>query len=461
MRNGKWIGLLAVAATFLFAGCSGSVEVGPVPTITPRPTVTPAPTPTPVVIVESDKTEVKEESVYDTKKFKEYYEKENRLPQLDEAYKDLFTVGLEALQIDITDPKRQAIVKEHFNSLSVKNDLSPNYLMDLEATVASGDLNRIALDFSGADVILKFAQENNIPVRGPKLITNETPAWAFTKDFSEDQVAEGVDETGAKVTTIEYAEPDVIMARMENYITDVITYCNTNYPGLVISWDILDDVINANERHEKKYRTSSYWYQGLGDDYLVKACEIARKVATKEQKLFWTQDALDEKATLYAAVDFINMLKSQNLIDGVGIQMHYNPNGPNVFLIDDMFDKLVATGAEIHITEFFVDTNEGQENDLTLTKEELYAKATKRYKNLMTTITNYEIKKSYDIVSLTLEGLTDDTSYLNEPKEYTDIATGEMVYGVRCISYPYLFDEEVNVKECFFSFLRDVSIKGY
>ena len=177
--------------------------------------------------------------------------------------------------------------------------------------------------------------------------------------------------------------------------------------------------------------------------------------------MFWTQDALDEKATLYAAVDFINMLKSQNLIDGVGIQMHYNPNGPNVFLIDDMFDKLVATGAEIHITEFFVDTNEGQVNDLELTKEELYAKATKRYKNLMTTICNYELKKSYDIVNITLEGLTDETSYLNEPKEYEDIVTGEMMYGVQKVSYPYLFDNEVNVKECFFSFLRDVSIKGY
>lgn len=461
MRKGHLFGLLGLAATFLFVGCSGSVEIGPVPTITPRPTVTPAPTPTPVVVVETPgETEVKEESVYDTKKFKEYYEKENKLPQLKEAYKELFAVGLDVLQIDVTDPNRRAIVLEQFNTISVKEDLSPTVLIDQEATVASGDLNRVVLDFSGADVILKFAQENNIPVRGPKLITNETPAWVFTKDFSEDQVSEGVDETGAKVTNIEYADPEVIMARMENYITDIITYCNTNYPGVVVSWDVLDDPLNAGERHEKKYRTSSYWYQGIGEEYLVKACEIARACATEEQKLFFSQDALDENATLSGAKPFATMLKEKNLIDGVAIQMHDSSNGPNVFLLETMFKDLSAIGLEIHVTEFYVDSNEGNSDDVDKTQEELLARCMKRYKNMSTTFANME-KKGYDIINLTFEGLTDETSSLNQAKEYTDVATGQVVFGVRNWSYPYLFDEELNVKDNFFAILGDVSIKGY
>ncbi len=461
MKNGKWFGLLAVATTFLFVGCSGSVEVGPVPTITPRPTVTPAPTPTPVVIVESGKDEVKEESVYDTKKYKEYYEKENELPQLDEAYKDLFTVGLDVLQIDITDAKRQEIVKEQFNSISVKEDLSPNYFMDYEATIASGDLTRVALDFSGADVILKFAQENNISVRGPKLITNETPAWVFTKDFSEDQVVVGVDETGAETTTIEFASADVMMLRMENYIKDVMSYCNTNYPGLVVSWDILDDVIAANQGNDTNYRTDSYWYQTIGDDYIVKACEFARKYATAEQKLIYSQDALDEKGPQKSAVDLINILKASNLIDGIAIQALYNVSAPNVFALEDMFKTLAATGLELHITEFRADSNEGSVKDLDLTKEELLARCAKRYKNLMTTICNMETKNGYNIVNITIEGLTDETSSLNQPKQYTDISTGELIYGVQKVSYPYLFDEELNVKDNFFAFMSDVTIKGY
>ena len=175
MRKGKLFALFAVAATFLFAGCSGTVEVGPVPTITPRPAVTLAPTPIPTQAVADEEngngTVAEEVSVYDTKNFKEYYEKENKLPQLDEAYKDLFLVGIDALVIDVMDEKRQALLKEQFNSISVKSDLSPNNIMDYETSKVAVDKTHIALNFSAADMILKFAQENNIIVRGPKLIT--------------------------------------------------------------------------------------------------------------------------------------------------------------------------------------------------------------------------------------------------------------------------------------------------
>ncbi len=462
MRKVRLVGLIAVAATFLFAGCSSSVEVGPVPTITPKPTVTPAPTPTPVVVVEDTKEEVKQETVYDTKKYKEYYEKENKLPQLSVAYADLFTVGLETLQIDITDPKRQAVVKEQFNSISVKRDLSANYLMSYNETVVLGDPTHIALDFTGADVILKFAYENKIPVRGPRLISNEVPAWAFTKDLSSSQAVVTTAEDGTETTTIEYASPEVIEARMENYIKDIMTYCNTNYPGLIVSWDVLDDVLMANDGSpDLLYRTSSYWYQGMGEDYIVKACEYARKYAAKTQKLIYTQDALDEAATQKAAIALIEKLKAGNLIDGVGIQTHYSPNGPNVFAVDTMFKELAETGLELHITEFNVNSTDSIVGDQDRTIEELLARSAKRYKNLMTQYINTETKKGYDIVSVTFEGLTDDTSYLNEPSYYVDIVSGERLYGVQKENYPYLFDKDLNVKDSFFAAIGDVSIKGY
>ncbi len=467
MKREKLIGFFAVAVAFLFAGCSGSVETGPVPTITPRPAVTLAPTPTPAVVEQQpgesgqpgETTET--QTVYDTKKFKEYYEKENKLPELDEAYKDLFTVGIDALQIDITDAKRQAIIKNQFNTISVKEDLSPNVLMDYEASAASGDLTRISLDFSGADVILKFAQENNIPVRGPKLITNETPAWAFTQNFSEAQVVTTTAEDGTETTTIEYASADVMWARMENYIKDVINYCNTNYPGLVISWDVLDDVISANQGQAQNYRTDSQWYQTLGDTYMVKACEFARKYATADQKLFFSQDGLDENTVQKSSLDLIAILKDAKVIDGVAIQAHYNPNGPNVFALEGMFKAIGETGLEVHLTEFHVDSNEGSVGDNDLTPEELLARCAKRYKNLMTTICNSETKKGYDIVNITVEGLTDDTSSLNQPKDYVDIVTGEKMHGVQKISYPYFFDADLNVKDNFFAMMGDATIKGY
>ncbi len=463
MRRAKFIGALTIVATFLFAGCSGSVETGPVPTITPRPTVTPAPTPTPVVVVEQpgEGDVVEAESVYDTKKFKEYYESENKLPELDEAYKDLFVIGIDALVIDVTEEARQEVLKSQFNSLSVKSDLSPNTIMDYEASKVATDKTHIALNFSAADVILKFAQENNIPVRGPKLITNEVPEWAFTKDLDRAQVTETKNADGSVTKTIEYASADVIKARMENYIKDVITYCNTNYPGLIISWDVLDDVIFPGDNHELKYRTSSYWYQGIGEEYMAEACRIARKYATADQKLFFSQDNLDETLTLTPSLKLIETLKAEKLLDGIAIQAHYAPNGPNVFAIEDMFKKLAQTELELHITEFYVDSNEGTVTDKDKTKEEMLERVTKRYKNVMSTFVSMEEKKSYDIISITFEGLSDDTSSLNDPKEYIDIATGETMFGVESESFPYLFDSEFTVKDTFFATLGDVSIKGY
>ena len=157
----------------------------------------------------------------------------------------------------------------------------------------------------------------------------------------------------------------------------------------------------------------------------------------------------------------INSLKDQKLIDGVAIQGHYNPNVPNVFDMDDMFKNLSATGLKLHITEFYVDTSTGDMGDFDLTPEELIARGVKRYKALMTNIVNYEQKKGYNIVSITFEGLTNDTSSLNEPKEYFDEVSGERLFGVKLESYPYLFDAELNVLDAFFAALGDKSIKGY
>ena len=460
MRKRSIVGLLAIAATFLFAGCSGSVEIGPVPTITPRPTVTPAPTPTPVVVVQEGDDKTEEVSVYETKKYKEYYEKEKKLPQLKEAYKDLFTVGMDVLLIDVMDEKRAAIIKEQFDTISIKQDFVPETIMDYETAKVSADKTKIPLNFSAADVILKFAKDNNISVIGPRLITEATPAWAFTKDLDRNQVTETVGEDGKTVTTVEFADAEVMTLRLENYIKDIITYCNTNYPGVVISWEVLDDPINSGETSELKYR-SHYWMQTIGEDYVVKACEFARKYATADQKLIVSQDNLDEIKTLNASLPLINLLKDRKLIDGIGIQAHYSPISPTVFLMEDMMKALHGTGLELHFTEFNVDSNSGNREDLDMTEEELLARGVKRNKAMMTSISNFELKKNYDIKSVTFESLTNDNANLNQPKEYVDHLTLEVKYGVQIESYPSMFDADLNVMDVFFAIIGDTTIKSY
>lgn len=461
MRKEKIVGMLAIAATFLFAGCAGSVEIGPVPTITPRPTVTPAPTPTPVVVVQEGGDENTEEvSVYETKKYKEYYESENKLPQLKLAYKDVFTVGMDVLLIDVMDENRAAIIKEQFDTIGIKQDFVAENIMDYETAKVSADKTHIPLMFSAVDVILKFAQENNISVRGPRLISETVPAWAFSKDLDRNQVVETVGEDGKTVTTVEFADAEVMTMRLENYIKDIITYCNTNYPGVVVSWEVLDDPILSGETNELKYR-SHYWMQTIGEDYAVKAFEFARKYATADQKLILSQDGLDETNTLKPCLALINILKDKGLIDGIGIQGHYNPTSPTVFNMQDMMKALNDTGLELHFTEFNVDSNSGNREDLEKTPEELLARGVKRNKALMTSLVNFEVKDNYDIKSITFESLTNDNANLNQAKEYIDHLTLEVKYGVQIESYPSMFDADLNVMDVFFAIIGDTTIKAY
>jgi len=457
MRKERIVGLLAIAATFLFAGCSRSVEIGPVPTITPRPATTAAPTPV-VGVQENDK--VEEVSVYETKKFKEYYEKENKLPQLKLAYEGVFEVGMDVLLIDVMDENRAAIIKEQFNTIGFKQDFMPENIMDYETAKVSEDKTHIPLIFSAVDVIMKFAQENNIAVRGPRLITEATPAWAFSSNLDRNQVTETVGEDGKVTTTVEYASAEVMTLRLENYIKDIITYCNTNYPGVVISWEVLDDPINAAETNDTKYR-SNYWLRTIGDDYIVQACEFARKYATQDQKLIISQDGLDEAKTLAPSLEMYNMLKDKGILDGIGIQSHYSVNGPSVFDMEDMMKKLNATGLELHFTELNVDGNQGDRGDLDRTDEERMARGVKRTKALMTNILNYEEKSNYDITSVSFESLTNENANLNQPKEYIDYETLEVKYGVQMESYPSMFDEDLNVSDVFFAIIGDVTVKAY
>lgn len=457
MKKGVKIGLITAATMLLLAGCSDSVEFGPVPTITPRP----MPTSAPVVTQPVEKTEEEEKTLTlaEQKKFKEQYTQTGELPKLYEQYKEYFSMGVMVSKEELEDEKRQALVKEQFNVVSCRSELSPANIMDYEATKASKDLSKAVLDFSGADAILSFAQKNGLAVRGPVLISHGTPSWFFTKSFSEDEVTIVTDDAGTETETVEYASEEVILTRMENYIKEVITYCNTNYPDLVVSWDVLSDAINATENAEKQYRVSSHWYQSLGEAYFLKSFEFAAKYATEKQTLFYCEDLMWERTTREAAQTLINLLKEGGNITGVASLSHYNTRTPNVFSIEDMFKMLQGTGLEIHMSNFYVDTLTSSLEDYDTTTEEFLESSVKRYKNLMTALIKSETSGKSDVTMIEFESLSDDVSSLNQPKEYTDHITGEVMFGVDILSYPVLFDENLQPKDAYFGAVLDADIK--
>lgn len=450
-------GLLLLSSAFLFGGCAGEIEIGPVPTVTPRPAETARPTLAPTPIVEDDK---KDEGNVLKRNYKEQYMQTGILPSISEVYKDKLLIGLSATQNDVTDEKRKEIVTKQFGYVSCKTELSAGTVLDYAATRAAGNLKKAVLDFKSADTILQYAKENGKTVMGPVLISHEMPNWFFTEHFSEDEVVITELEDGKTETKLISPSSDVMLARMENYIKDMMEYCNTNYPDVVVSWDVVSDAIHSSDRIDKKLRNSA-WYQTVGEEYIYKAYEFANNYRAQGQKLYYSEDELDDSIGKNSIVTLVKAINEKTTIDGFSIVIPYTLNVPNTFEFEDIIKLANQTGLELHLTGFCVSTDTGSVNDKDRTEEESLEKVAKKYKAMMSWVEKYLDDGKYNITSVTFAGLSDDEHPDNQPKEYVDSTTGETVVGVELWNYAYLFDKDLNVKDAFFGALQDDSLKAY
>lgn len=457
MKKTTLIGAMLMSSAVLLAGCSSRIEIGPVPSVTPRAESDAKPTATPTPVVQENS---EDENAAPKKNYKEQYAETGKLPSIYEIYKDKVLIGLETSKEDVTDKTRQELVTQQFGFVSCRTELSANTLMDYEATKASGDLKKAVLDFSGADEILKYAKENGKSVRGPVLISQNMPDWFFTSDFSETQVTETVLEDGTTEKTLEFASAETMLLRMENYIKDIMEHCNTNYPDVVVSWDVLSDAINSVDKMDKKYR-NSYWYQVAGEEYIIKAYEYANSYKSGSQKLFYREDGLDDSLSKTAITGIVKLIQEKSSIDGFALDIPINIQAPNMFGLEDMFKLANQTGLELHLMNFCAGTITNSQDDQTRTEEESLEKCAKRYKALMNWIEKAQDAQKYNLTQIVFGGLTDDMHADNQPREYVDSETGETVVGVPLWNYAYLFDKDLNPKDAFFGALQDDGIKAY
>lgn len=449
--GGMLITLMAVS------GCAKRVSDGPVPTVTPRPkeerivptdVITPEPT-----LPAAESGEVQRMN------YRAQYLETGKITPLKSVYTDRFTIGIEVKRDDIKDEKKRELISTHFNGISCREDLSPEFLLDYEATRMLGDNRRVVLDFTGADEILSFAKENKMVIRGCTLVPNSMPAWFFTKDFDMNQVTT-VTEDGVETEIVDYAEPEVIKARMKNYMSDVITHINTNYPGMVVCWDVMNDIIDDSVKSKSRYR-ETYWLKSLGEDYVAEAFVTARALVPADQKLFLQEDGMDSLLAKPAILNLLKLLKEKNAVDGFAFDAAFTVAGPDSMALNEMVKNINNLGLEVQIATLCANTITNSITDKDKTEEENLAKCAKRYKALMSWFNKMDTEGTYDFTYISFEGLTDDSSAFNVPKEYVDEETGETVFGIQLYNYPYLFDSEGELKDAFFAAELDEEIQGF
>jgi endo-1,4-beta-xylanase len=323
--------------------------------------------------------------------------------QSDEGLKDYYTpddyfyMGVAISSSFIDNQEKVILIKRHFNSLTADNDMKWSNLQPTEGTFT----------FTNADKIVSFAQANGMKVRGHCLLWhNQIPSWIF-KD--------------GQAT----ASKELVLKRLRTHITTVVSH----FRGKVYAWDVVNEAIDDGE---STYRASQ-WYTICGEDYIFEAFRAARE-ADPDAKLFYN-DYSEVNATKRDKIyDLLVKLDAENLVDGIGMQGHWNVDYPSNSLLIDALEKYSSLELEIQITELDVSVYTSNNAPESAYTSDIALKQALSYDRFFSAFRDYKD----DITSITFWGLADDYSWLdNFP-----------VAGRK--NYPFLFDENYEPKDAYF-----------
>ena len=334
---------------------------------------------------------------------------------LKEVFDGDFKVGVATTSGYLSEEDRVDQIKENFNSITMENEMKPESLLDWEGSEKSKD-GMPAIKEETLEKALKAAQEAGIPLRGHTLVWySQTPEWFFSKKYDPSKG---------------YVDKATMKKRMESYIKQVLTYCKENYPGVVYAWDVVNEAVGD----DGNYRTESMWYETYGDfSYIKDAFTFARKYAEEGTKLFlndYNEYIAQKRDLLYAKVV---ELHEAGILDGVGMQSHWDMDFPSVDLFETALEKYASIdGIEIQLTEIDMHNTDDSEEGL--------KKQAERYKEFFDVITKMKREGKANITSVTFWGLKDGESWLSGFKGET--------------SYPLLFTDDLEKKPCYESILE-------
>ena len=110
---------------------------------------------------------------------------------LQDAYADYFKIGCACTDSEFNQNATKDLILKHYNSLTLGNELKPDSVLDQALSQAyvqeTGDDTMPQISLDEADEMLRFAGENDIPVRGHVLVWHsQTPDWFFKENFDSD-----------------------------------------------------------------------------------------------------------------------------------------------------------------------------------------------------------------------------------------------------------------------------------
>ncbi len=255
-----------------------------------------------------------------------------------------------------------ALVKEQFNLIVAENDMKWQMLHPRPGSDG--------YDFSAADALVAFGEENGMEIAGHTLVWHsQTPNWVFegthlppgveAKPDAEPEVEQPRRRSGRRFQPFNLDGPrasrEELLERMRDHIFTVMT----RYKGRVKVWDVVNEAL-ADSGDEVLRK--SPWSVIIGPDFVAKAFEYAHE-ADPNAVLRYNDYGLEGPEKRQRLIELITSLKEQDVpVHAIGTQAHVNV-ATTFETMDQALTEMRTLGLPIHVTELDVNTAvRGQRN---------------------------------------------------------------------------------------------------
>jgi endo-1,4-beta-xylanase len=326
------------------------------------------------------------------------------LPSLKDFYADYFDFGSAVNGSEINDTKHLPFFAAQYSIVTHENELKPENVIDIynSKKVSAEDQGSVALQFYTARPLLDFAWNNGLKVHGHVLFWHsQTPDVFFRESYASSRP---------------YVSREVMLERMENYVRITMEYMEDHYPGLVVSWDVVNEAIDDATGTMRE----SIWTKVVGDDFVIQAFRLARKYAPEGTLLFYNDYSTPYHPKLTGILSLLDDLIAEDLVDGYGFQCHYQMTTPSNAQLRSAIQKIVNKGVLIRVSELdiLVDSNSDAQ----------FEKQADRYKSIMEIL----LSQAEHITAVVTWGTYDSRSWKSS-------------------SYPLLFNGDGTPKPAFYT----------
>ncbi len=337
---------------------------------------------------------------------------ETGTPALKDAFVPYFPFGTAVSGRDAANPARMKLYAAQFNLFTPENELKPDSVLDVTASrkLAQADDTAVAVHLSAAKPLLNYARNNGIPVHGHVLVWHQqTPKAFFHVGYN---------------TNNPYVSREVMLARLENYIKTVFEETEKLYPGVIVSWDVVNEAVDDGRAALR----DCTWLKVVGKDYVVRAFEYARKYAPEGVKLYYNDYNTSYEPKQSGIVGVLTALQKAGTVDGYGFQMHHSIDQPSFAAIERGFKRIAAMGLRLRISELDVGIPARTEANLKA-QAAVYGQVTK-----------LALVYADQVEGVQVWGVTDNVSW-------------------RAKQFPLLFDANMQPKPAFYAVLEAVEQK--